>query len=176
MKVYVTDKTGGNINCQPLVESRITNSLVWLRCTYVIYVCITFLFQTTALLVTVPVLQLSQLKNRFPPSASWYLDCGAIVLVNTSFWGFYFELKFAQIWLMRIHVHICTNMDSYLHNIWFILWHIGLLEADEDKIRKIRPKGTLVTILYVPREPICPKGGFEHRSSPLGKTCATTNY
>ena len=37
-----------------------------------------------------------------------------------------------------------------------ILWHIGLLEADEDKIRKIRPKGTLVTILYVPREPICP--------------------
>ena len=36
------------------------------------------------------------------------------------------------------------------------LWHIGLLEADEDKIRKIRPKGTLVTILYVPREPTCP--------------------
>ena len=26
------------------------------------------------------------------------------------------------------------------------------MEADEDKIRKIRPKGTLVTILYVPRE------------------------
>ena len=40
-----------------------------------------------------------------------------------------------------------------------ILRHIGLLEADEDKIRKIRPKGTLVTILYVPREAICPKGG-----------------
>ena len=41
----------------------------------------------------------------------------------------------------------------------YILRHIGLLEADEDKIRKIRPKGTLVTILYVPREAICPKGG-----------------
>ena len=40
-----------------------------------------------------------------------------------------------------------------------VLRHIGLLEADEDKIRKIRPKGTLVTILYVPREAICPKGG-----------------
>ena len=40
-----------------------------------------------------------------------------------------------------------------------ILRHIGLLEADEDKIQKIRPKGTLVTILYVPREAICPKGG-----------------
>ena len=39
-----------------------------------------------------------------------------------------------------------------------ILRHIGLLEADEDKIRKIRPKGTLVTILYVPREAICPPG------------------
>ena len=37
-----------------------------------------------------------------------------------------------------------------------LLRHIGLLEADEDKIRKIRPKGTLVTILYVPREAICP--------------------
>ena len=57
------------------------------------------------------------------------------------------------------------------HNIYFkgilhqkilfqiLLRHIGLLEADEDKIRKIRPKGTLVTILYVPREPICPYGG-----------------
>ena len=30
--------------------------------------------------------------------------------------------------------------------------HIGLLEADEDKIRKIRPKGTHVRMLYVPRE------------------------
>ena len=30
--------------------------------------------------------------------------------------------------------------------------HIGLLEADEDKIRKIRPKGTQVRMLYVPRE------------------------
>ena len=40
-----------------------------------------------------------------------------------------------------------------------LLRHIGLLEADEDKIQKIRPKGTLVTILYVPREAICPKGG-----------------
>ena len=40
-----------------------------------------------------------------------------------------------------------------------ILRHIGLLEADEDKIQKIRPKGTLVTILYVPREAIWPSGG-----------------
>ena len=37
-----------------------------------------------------------------------------------------------------------------------ILRHIGLLEADEDKIRKIRPKGTQVRILYVPREAIRP--------------------
>ena len=34
----------------------------------------------------------------------------------------------------------------------FILRHIGLLEADVDKIRKIRPKGTHVRMLYVPRE------------------------
>lgn len=40
----------------------------------------------------------------------------------------------------------------YLHICIFVLRHIGLLETDEDKIRKIRPKGTLVTILYVPRE------------------------
>ena len=40
-----------------------------------------------------------------------------------------------------------------------ILRHIGLLEADEDEIRKIRPKGTLFRILYVPREAIRPKGG-----------------
>ena len=40
----------------------------------------------------------------------------------------------------------------FLLKIANILRHIGLLEADEDKIRKIRPKGTLVTILYVPRE------------------------
>ena len=33
-----------------------------------------------------------------------------------------------------------------------ILRHIGLLEADEDKIRKIRPKGTQVRMLYVPRD------------------------
>ena len=38
----------------------------------------------------------------------------------------------------------------------YILRHIGLLEADEDKIRKIRPKGTQVIMLYVPREPIRP--------------------
>ena len=37
-----------------------------------------------------------------------------------------------------------------------ILRHIGLLEADEDKIRKIRPKGTQVRMLYVPREAIRP--------------------
>ena len=40
-----------------------------------------------------------------------------------------------------------------------IFRHIGLMEADEDKIRKIRPKGTLFTILYVPREAICPSEG-----------------
>ena len=40
-----------------------------------------------------------------------------------------------------------------------ILRHIGLLEADEDKIRKIRPKGTLFRTLYAPREAIRPKGG-----------------
>ena len=37
-----------------------------------------------------------------------------------------------------------------------ILRHIGLLEVDEDKIRKIRPKGTQVRMLYVPREAIRP--------------------
>ena len=37
-----------------------------------------------------------------------------------------------------------------------LLRHIGLLEADEDEIRKIRPKGTLFRILYVPREAIRP--------------------
>ena len=37
-----------------------------------------------------------------------------------------------------------------------LLRHIGLLEADEDKIRKIRPKGTQVRMLYVPREAIRP--------------------
>ena len=44
----------------------------------------------------------------------------------------------------------------YHHNDWStILRHIGLLEADEDKIWKIRPKGTQVRSLgslYVPRE------------------------
>ena len=37
-----------------------------------------------------------------------------------------------------------------------LLRHIGLLEVDEDKIRKIRPKGTQVRMLYVPREAIRP--------------------
>ena len=41
-------------------------------------------------------------------------------------------------------------------NVTDILRHIGLLEADEDKIRKIRPKGTQVRMLYVPREAIRP--------------------
>ena len=44
----------------------------------------------------------------------------------------------------------------YRHLVKNILRHIGLLEADEDKIRKIRPKGTQVIMLYVPREPIRP--------------------
>ena len=47
-----------------------------------------------------------------------------------------------------IHTYICIHAH--------ILRHIGLLEADEDKIRKIRPKGTQVRILYVPREAIRP--------------------
>ena len=58
-----------------------------------------------------------------------------------------------------------TGKPSFLLGLFIqisynILRHIGLLEADEDKIRKIRPKGTLVTILYVPREAIYPKGGY----------------
>ena len=77
--------------------------------------------------------------------------------------------------IFLIIVQVCANHPLLLlgavfilrNTIWgsrktpphVILRHIGLLEADEDKIRKIRPKGTLVTILYVPREPICPKGG-----------------
>ena len=40
--------------------------------------------------------------------------------------------------------------------VFYILRHIGLLEADEKKIRKIRPKGTQVKMLYVPREAIRP--------------------
>ena len=40
--------------------------------------------------------------------------------------------------------------------VGMLLRNIGLLEADEDKIRKIRPKGTQVRMLYVPREPIRP--------------------
>ena len=38
----------------------------------------------------------------------------------------------------------------------YLLRHIGLLEADEDKIRKIQPKGTLFRIQYGPREAIRP--------------------
>ena len=44
-------------------------------------------------------------------------------------------------------------MDAMKHiSMSIILRHIGLLEADEDKIRKIRPKGTQVRMLYVPRD------------------------
>ena len=52
-----------------------------------------------------------------------------------------------------------VNIYSYMLYIFMLLRHIGLLEADEDEIRKIRPKGTLFRILYVPREAIRPKGG-----------------
>ena len=45
------------------------------------------------------------------------------------------------------------KIDQHIINI---LRHIGLLEVDEDKIRKIRPKGTQVRMLYVPREAIRP--------------------
>ena len=45
------------------------------------------------------------------------------------------------------------NLDSIAVSL---LRHIGLMEADEDKIRKIRPKGTQVRMLYVPREAIRP--------------------
>ena len=48
----------------------------------------------------------------------------------------------------------CMKVAYTLRN--GILRHIGLLEADEDKIRKIRPKGTQVRMLYVPREAIRP--------------------
>ena len=58
---------------------------------------------------------------------------------------------------MNIH----TYSHIYIYNIHtysyiFTLRHIGLLEADEDKIQKMRPKGTLCTFLYVPRETIRP--------------------
>ena len=47
----------------------------------------------------------------------------------------------------------CMEALEHKDSADVILWHIGLLEADEDKIR---PKGTLVTILYVHRDrPIC---------------------
>ena len=54
---------------------------------------------------------------------------------------------------MNIH----TYSHIYIYNIHtysyiFTLRHIGLLEADEDKIQKMRPKGTLCTFLYVPRD------------------------
>ena len=47
-------------------------------------------------------------------------------------------------------MHIVYNANCCLtaHSI-DLLRHIGLLEADEDKIR---PKGTQVRMLYVPRE------------------------
>ena len=48
-----------------------------------------------------------------------------------------------------------ATINSFGGRICF-LRHIGLLEADEDKIRKIRPKGTQVRMLYVPREAIRP--------------------
>ena len=53
------------------------------------------------------------------------------------------------IWIISI---ACLNKRG----IDPILRHIGLLEVDEDKIRKIRPKGTQVRMLYVPREAIRP--------------------
>ena len=67
--------------------------------------------------------------------------------------------RFGVLWRAYIAYIAYTAYTAYIAYI-YILKHIGLLEADEDKIRKIRPKGTLVTILYVPREAICPKGGW----------------
>ena len=55
-------------------------------------------------------------------------------------------------------LHNRDHVDKFTRRM-NILRHIGLLEADEDKIRIIRPKGTLFTILYVPTEAICPSGG-----------------
>ena len=49
-----------------------------------------------------------------------------------------------------------TMFEPYIFTNIYILRHIGLLEVDEDKIRKIRPKGTQVRMLYVPREAIRP--------------------
>ena len=57
-------------------------------------------------------------------------------------------LRFPHIIIIKIHqiVQFTRKLSR----------HIGLLEADEDKIRKIWPKGTQVRMLYVPREPIRP--------------------
>ena len=55
-----------------------------------------------------------------------------------------------RVWSPAFGEHPPTKYNMYLHVC--ILRHIGLLEADEDKIRKIRPKGTLFRILYVPRD------------------------
>ena len=73
-------------------------------------------------------------------------------------------LKVAYSHVQCIHSHTPTQMfvkssalpNSFKVFLGYILRHIGLLEADEDKIRKIRPKGTQVIMLYVPREPIRP--------------------
>ena len=54
-----------------------------------------------------------------------------------------------------------------------ILRHIGLLEADKDKIRKIRPKGTHVRMLYVPREVDLADGRGE-RSDPSSSARSTS--
>ena len=92
------------------------------------------------------------------------------------FWGWYFTLLRRKSFVkIRMDESMAINKPLFItlcllkiHTVenphWgcaelLLLRHIGLLEADEDKIRKIRPKGTLVTILYVPREAICPKGG-----------------
>ena len=65
------------------------------------------------------------------------------------------SVKSAYIMAPGHQVHAVKDGGGPLARI-HILRHIGLLEADEDKIRKIRPKGTQVIMLYVPREPIRP--------------------
>ena len=71
-----------------------------------------------------------------------------------------FRIPFTKFFLATHHIQniilSLTHNKSGFNCLKYILRHIGLLEVDEDKIRKIRPKGTQVRMLYVPREAIRP--------------------
>ena len=56
----------------------------------------------------------------------------------------------------QLNLELRSICERYKRSKANFLRHIGLREADEDKIRKIRPKGTQVRMLYVPREAIRP--------------------